>query len=128
MAVGGVCVDDTGRLLVVQRERPPAQGRWSLPGGRVERGETLAAAVSREVREETGLEVVVGDVVGVFESIGDDHHYVIVDFHVQRTGGVESPGDDAAAVAWLGRGDLVAAGPTDGLLDYLDGHGIVLAP
>jgi ADP-ribose pyrophosphatase YjhB (NUDIX family) len=65
--VGGVITDDDGRLLLVQRARPPAAGTWSLPGGRVERGEDDAAAVIREVREETGLDVAAGELVGTVE-------------------------------------------------------------
>lgn len=128
MGVGAVARDPQGRLLVVRRGRPPAADRWTLPGGRVRPGERLADAVRREVREETGLAVEVGDLVGVAESIGDEGHYVIIDFLVDVVGGVVSAGDDAAEVAWAGRSTLTSVATTSGLVDFLDRHGVDLAP
>jgi len=71
VAVGAVIVDD-GRVLLVKRGQEPLKGQWSLPGGAVEIGETLQAALAREVREETCLEVDVGPVVEVLDSIRRD--------------------------------------------------------
>jgi 8-oxo-dGTP diphosphatase len=128
VAVGAVVRDRDGRLLVIRRGRPPAEGRWTVPGGRVEPGERLAEAVRRELREETGLDVRVGDLVGVHEIVDDELHAVILDHHAEVVGGNEVAGDDAAAVAWMGRTELAAAGTTDGLLDFLDRHGVEVAP
>lgn len=128
LGVGGVLQDDRGRLLVVRRGNPPARGRWTLPGGKVERGERLAEAVRRELSEETGLDVDVGDLVGVTEVVAEDRHYVIVDLWATVVGGELRAGDDAAEVRWMGRGDLEEVGTTPGLLDFLDGHGVELAP
>lgn len=128
IAVGAVVRDEERRLLVVRRGRPPAAGRWTVPGGHVERGEHLRDAVRREVAEETALDVVVGGLVGVHEVLGDDHHIVILDFHAEVVGGTARAGDDATDLGWMGRGELAAAGPTDGLLDFLDRHGVELAP
>lgn len=128
VSVGGVARDGEGRLLVVRRANPPAAGLWTLPGGKVRRGERLADAVRREFREETGLDVGVGDLVGVAEAIGEDSHYVILDFHVTVVGGQLAAGDDAIATAWMGRADLTGAGSTRGLLQFLDEHGVTIAP
>ena len=123
--MGAVVVRD-GQILLVRRGRGPAQGQWSVPGGRVEGGETLAEAVEREVAEETGLEVTCGEFVGFVERIGAGYHYVILDFLAEAQGDeVPEAGDDAAEAAWfplhrLREVDLVA-----GMLDFLTEHGIV---
>lgn len=99
--------DEAGRVLLVQRGRPPRLGSWGLPGGMLEVGERLAAAAAREVREECGVEIVIGGVAGVFEPITLDaagrieYHYIVIDFWASYVGGEAVPGDDAAAVAWV---------------------------
>lgn len=128
VGAGAVVLDDQGRLLVVRRGRAPARGAWSLPGGRVERGERSAEAAVRETWEETGLEVEVVGFVGVHEVVTDDHHIVILDHRARVTGGTVRAGDDADAVAWVTRRQLVARRTTDDLLDFLDAHGVPLAP
>lgn len=128
VAVGAVVRDAGGRLLVIRRGQAPAAGRWTLPGGRVERGELVAEAVEREVAEETGLTVRVGALVGVHEVVTDDHHVVILDHHAEIVAGDPRAASDAADVAWMGRAALAAAGTTDGLLAFLDRHGVELAP
>ncbi len=84
----GAIVRRDDALLLVLRGREPGRGRWSVPGGRVEAGETLARAVVRELKEETGLDGVCGPFVGWVERIGADHHFVILDFEVTDVGGV----------------------------------------
>lgn len=128
VAVGAVVQDAAGRLLTVRRGNPPAQGRWTLPGGRVEAGESLAEAVAREVAEETGLAVRVGALVGHLEVRDHDHHFVILDFHAEPVGGSLGAGDDADEVAWMTRGELADADTTDGLLAFLERHGVAVAP
>ena len=81
VAVGAVCAH-ADALLLVRRGRGPAAGEWSVPGGRVEWGETLHEAVVRETAEETGLEVVVDRFLGWVERIDETYHYVILDFAV----------------------------------------------
>lgn len=129
VAVGAVVVRD-GRLLLVQRGRGVSVGLWSLPGGRVEPAETLAAAVRRELAEETGLQVRVGPLCGIAERISDQAHYVILDFWAEvdaeaNAGGAAVAGDDAAGVTWAYRDDLDRLDLVDGLLDFLDTHGVL---
>ncbi len=111
VGVGGVVIDGD-RVLLVRRGRPPLQGEWSLPGGGVEVGETLEAAVAREVREETGLAVTVGALLDVLDRIqlGDDrrvdYHFVILDYLCTPAGGTMAPGSDAADARWVSASDL----------------------
>ncbi len=79
LGVGAVVVHD-GALLMVKRATDPARGLWSIPGGRVEGGEYISDAVKREVGEETGLDIEPGELIGIFEIVGDDDHYVILDY------------------------------------------------
>jgi ADP-ribose pyrophosphatase YjhB (NUDIX family) len=104
VAVGAVIVQQD-RLLLVERARDPGIGRWAVPGGRVEPGETLAEAARREVLEETGLEVSIGDIAWVGDSIGPGDppawHFAIVDFWATPTGGSLTAAGDAAAAEWV---------------------------
>jgi 8-oxo-dGTP diphosphatase len=125
VCVGAVAVDD-GRLLMVRRGHGPAFGHWSIPGGRVEPGETLAEAVVRETAEETGLEVMCGDLVGWVERIGADHHYVILDFRVTvMDERAPVAGSDASEVAWVPLQEVVERQVTEGLVEFLHDHGII---
>jgi 8-oxo-dGTP diphosphatase len=127
LAVGAVCVHRE-RLLLVQRAHPPAEGRWTVPGGRVEWGETLAAAVTRELAEETGLRGRCGPLLGFVERIDTDHHFVIFDFAVdlaEERGGEAA--SDAAALAWVPLGDLSTWPLVPGLLSFLQEVGVVPA-
>jgi ADP-ribose pyrophosphatase YjhB (NUDIX family) len=112
---GAVVRDAAGRLLLVQRGRPPSEGLWSLPGGRVEPGETAAQAAAREVAEETGLQVEVGALLASVE-IGP---YVVDDFAAVVVGGSLRAGDDARDVRWCEVSDLASMPLTDGLLAAL---------
>lgn len=96
VCAGAVIRDDRGRLLLVLRAREPATGTWSLPGGRVEPGESLEAAAAREVQEETGLVVSVGALLETVEVMG----YVVHDFAATVIAGDLAPGDDAADARW----------------------------
>jgi 8-oxo-dGTP diphosphatase len=122
--VGALVYDGERRLLVVRRARQPSAGRWSVPGGRVESGETETEALVREVREETGLEVVVGDAVGRVERPGPGGIvYAISDHACTVVGGTLTAGDDAAEVRWVTYAELVGLPVTYGLLDALRGWG-----
>jgi len=125
VAVGAVVVDHD-RLLLVRRGRGPAEGRWAVPGGRVERGEALAEAVTRELREETGLEGVCGRLLGVAERIDDDHHFVILDYEVTLVGSDEPvAGDDAAEVEWVELHEVVERNLAEGVAELLHDAGII---
>jgi 8-oxo-dGTP diphosphatase len=119
---GAVVRDPAGRLLLVRRGREPGRGRWSLPGGRVEAGETAADAAVREVREETGLDVVAGAVVGRVERPGPGGvTYVIDDIACTVRGGQLRAGDDADDARWVHGAEVALLPLTDGLLDALTG-------
>ncbi len=102
IAIGAVVIDDSvsgePRILLVRRARPPMQGRWSLPGGRLEFGERIEDGLRREILEESGLEVAVGPLIEIVETIAPPYHYVILDYVCRRTGGVLRAGDDASDV------------------------------
>ena len=108
----GVVVWRDDRVLLVKRGRPPRQGQWSIPGGVQRLGETVVEAARREVREETGLDIDVIDVVAVVDSIERDddrlvrYHYTLVDLLAEWRGGEARAGDDARATAWVGTDEL----------------------
>ncbi|MGA2965324.1 MAG: NUDIX hydrolase [Terriglobales bacterium] len=117
VGVGAVIVDAHGndpRVLLIRRGTAPLLGEWSLPGGLLECGETLREAVAREAREETGLAVETGEMLGVYERvIRDDekrvrYHYVLIDFLCRAVGGDLKAGSDAADVRWFTRNELPA--------------------
>jgi 8-oxo-dGTP diphosphatase len=125
VAVGAVVVD-RDRLLLIRRGRGPGQGTWSIPGGRVEWGETLAEAVVRELREETALEGVCERFLGWAERMSDDQHAVILDFVVTVLVGDDPvAGDDAAEAAWIPLSDVATLRLADGLAEFLHDHGVL---
>jgi 8-oxo-dGTP diphosphatase len=110
----GAVVWDGGRVLLERRGQPPAQGSWSLPGGLIEVGESAEDAVRREVREECGIEVTIGQMLGLFEPIQREsdgrvrYHFVVIDFLAHYHAGELQAGDDAAELRWVTPGELDA--------------------
>ncbi|WP_433416124.1 NUDIX hydrolase [Microtetraspora malaysiensis] len=118
--MGAIVRDPVGRLLLVRRGHPPGEGLWSLPGGRVEPGESDAEAVRRELREETGLDGAVGVLAGTVLRAGPAGvTYEIHDYLVTAADGRLTPGDDAADARWCTPAELVRLPLTDGLVDAL---------
>jgi 8-oxo-dGTP diphosphatase len=111
VGVGAVIMQD-GRVVLVKRRFEPLAGQWSLPGGRLELGETLEAGLAREMLEETGLEVEVGPVIDVFDRILLDperkvrYHYVLIDYLCRPIGGTLAHGSDVAAAELVDPGEL----------------------
>jgi ADP-ribose pyrophosphatase YjhB (NUDIX family) len=128
--VGAIITGPGGRLLLIRRGHEPEAGRWSLPGGRIEPGETDQQALVREVREETGLEVAPGHQIGEVERPQPDGRVLVIrDYAAAVTGGDLAAGDDAADARWAGPGDLQGLPLTSGLEEALYAWGVLpLAP
>jgi 8-oxo-dGTP diphosphatase len=113
VGVGAIIIEGD-RVLLVKRAHPPIQGQWSIPGGVLEVGEMVREAAIREAREETGLVVEPGELLGVYDRILRDpdkrvqYHYVLIDFLCRATGGQLQAATDAAEVRWFTREDLPA--------------------
>lgn len=128
--VGGIVHDDAGRLLLVRRGTEPARGTWSVPGGRVEAGESDPEATAREVLEETGLPVVVGRLVGTVEREAPSGGvYVINDYLCTAAPGADVSavrgGDDAADARWFSPEDVAALHTAPGLVAALVEWGVL---
>jgi 8-oxo-dGTP diphosphatase len=113
--------DDEARLLLVRRGRHPARGSWSLPGGRVEPGESPEQAAAREVAEETGLTVAIGKRLAVVDVMG----YRVHDFAATVTGGTLAPGDDASDARWCTAADIAGMTLSPGLHAELRRMGVL---
>jgi 8-oxo-dGTP diphosphatase len=124
--VGGIVTDASGRILLIERGHPPQAGRWSLPGGRVEPGETDEQALVREMREETGLLVRPGGLAGTVERPGPAGTVLVIrDYTATVTGGELVPGDDATGACWAGPAELAGLPLTRGLLTALTAWGLL---
>ena len=126
LGVGALIFDAQNRILLIERGGEPLKGWWSLPGGVLETGETLADGVRREVKEETGLIVEPEQMVEVFERIMRDaegrpeYHYVLIDYICRVTGGSLAPADDCADARWTSRQECGDLRITEGTLSVIE--------
>jgi 8-oxo-dGTP diphosphatase len=110
----GVVVWHDDRVLLVRRGKPPRLGHWSLPGGAQQLGETVAETARREVKEEAGLDVALGDIVATIDLIERDpqdrirYHYTLIDFVAEAPGAALRPGSDAADARWFSIAEIEA--------------------
>jgi ADP-ribose pyrophosphatase YjhB (NUDIX family) len=124
VGVGAIIIEDR-RVLLVKRAHPPIQGQWSIPGGALEVGELVRDAAVREAREETGLIVEPGDLLGVFDRVLRNaqgrvqYHYVLIDFLCRPVGGELHAASDAAEVRWFVREQLPELNLAEDTLDVI---------
>ncbi|HEX4063823.1 MAG TPA: NUDIX domain-containing protein [Streptosporangiaceae bacterium] len=124
--MGAIISGSGGRLLLIRRGHEPGLGLWSVPGGRVEPGETDEQAVIREIREETGLSVVVGRLVGsVRRPAPGGAVFDIRDYAATVTEGTLTAGDDADEARWVDQAEMAALPLTDGLAEALTEWGVL---
>lgn len=128
LAAGAVIVDDDGRVLMVKRGHAPEKGHWSVPGGHVEPGETIREAAAREVLEETGLHVEIGDELWCATvEYRDGEVFQIHDFAAVVVGGSLHAGDDADEARWMTRDDLDRVPIVATLRGYFEREGLLTA-
>jgi len=124
VGVGAIIIENS-RVVLVKRAHPPLQAQWSIPGGVLEVGELVRDAAVREAREETGLTVDPGELLGVYDRVLRDpggrvqYHYVLVDFLCRRVSGELQAADDAAAVRWFTREELPALNLAEDTLEVV---------
>jgi ADP-ribose pyrophosphatase YjhB (NUDIX family) len=125
VGVGAIIIENS-RVVLVKRAHPPLQAQWSIPGGVLEIGEMVRDAAIREAREETGLTVEPGELLGVFDRVLRDptgrvqYHYVLVDFLCRRVSGELAAAGDAAAARWFTREELPAMNLAEDTLEVID--------
>ena len=124
VGVGAIIIEDA-RVVLVKRAHPPLQAEWSIPGGVLEVGELVREAAIREAREETGLTVEPGELLGVYDRVLRNaeqrvqYHYVLIDFLCRSVGGKLQAASDAAKVRWFRREELQALNLAEDTLDVI---------
>jgi 8-oxo-dGTP diphosphatase len=121
----GAIIIEASRVVLVRRSHPPLQAEWSIPGGVLEVGELVREAAIREAREETGLTVEPGELLGVYDRVLRDadgrvqYHYVLIDFLCRRVAGEIAAASDAAEVRWFSREELPGLGLAEDTMDVI---------
>ncbi|MGA8865364.1 MAG: NUDIX hydrolase [Candidatus Sulfotelmatobacter sp.] len=124
VGVGAIIIEND-RVVLVKRAHPPLQDQWSIPGGALEVGELVREAAVREAREETGLVVEPGELLGVYDRVLRDreqrvqYHYVLIDFLCRRVAGELAAGGDAAESRWFTREELPQLNLAEDTLDVI---------
>ncbi len=118
-AVGIICFKGA-EVLLIKRGKPPRQGEWSLPGGRVEPGEPVRAAALRELKEETGVEAELLGLVEVVDGLFPDRHYVLIDFAARWVSGEPQAGDDAMDARFFNPSEIQNLGLWDETLRVIE--------
>lgn len=111
-------------LVMIKRGKEPSKGKWSLPGGKIELGETLESALKREILEETGLTIMPESLAGVYDLITWENnslafHYIIIDYYAHKTGGLLNAGDDAEDIRWVRFSEIESLDLAEGLSEKL---------
>ncbi|ARM75657.1 NUDIX hydrolase [Acidianus manzaensis] len=120
VAVGGVIVNEENKVLLVKRSKPPNQGDWAIPGGKVEYGETIFDAVKREMKEETNLEVIPEELLAVVQIIKEGFHYIILDFVCKIKSGELKASSDALDVKFFSLDEIKRLPVSPTTLDMLE--------
>ena len=124
VGIGAIIIEDA-RVVLIKRAHPPLQAEWSIPGGVLEVGELVREAAIREAREETGLTVDPGELLGVYDRVLRDanqrvqYHYVLIDFFCRRVAGELAAASDAAEVRWFRREELPGLKLADDTLEVI---------
>jgi 8-oxo-dGTP diphosphatase len=122
IGVGGIVFNDKRQVLMIQRNQPPAMGLWSVPGGKLEAGESLSDACKREIKEETGLDVVVKNIVAIVERRIESFHYVVIDFLAHLPGDENTmprAQSDVAEAKWISLDNIEEYDLVDGLAEII---------
>lgn len=123
ISVAAIVFDALSRVLLIQRGQPPAEGLWSIPGGKVRYGESLPNACKREVKEETGIDIEPGPLVEVIERITEGFHYVILDYSAHTIGETEQhpvAASDVIDARWVELSEIDHYDTTEGLLPVIE--------
>jgi 8-oxo-dGTP diphosphatase len=122
LAVGGIVFNNQKQILLIQRNQPPAMGFWSIPGGKLEAGESLVEACQREIKEETGLDTRVKSIVAVVERRIEGFHYVIIDYLallVDEGNGQPIAQSDVSEARWVSLEHLIDYDLVEGLTEII---------